>query len=242
MADTGYDENSALLPRRAAGYTPTHDGVMNAMHVDMSTPFAAGALYSTARDLLRWQTALYGGKLLSAASLEKMTTAGKGGYGMGLFIGTESGRRRYEHGGGIPGFNTKMSYYPDTGVSVIALSNLNGPGPDDIVNMLGKLAHGEPVVLLTERKSITVPERVLRSYVGVYQVEPQRTMTVTFENGQLHCQLTGDGKFPIAAESETRFFPVPFEARFEFRKEKGKVTGMVLRHGDHENFARRVED
>jgi CubicO group peptidase (beta-lactamase class C family) len=241
MKDTGYDDNAAILPRRAAGYSPSPGGVANAIHVDMTTPFAAGALYSTAPDLLRWQRALYGAKVLSAASLEKMTTKGPGDYGMGLFIGTQSGRRRFEHGGGIPGFNAKMAYYPDTGVSVIALSNLNGPGPDDIVDKLGVLAHGDPVVLLPERESIALPEKVLRRYVGSYQVEPERVMTVTFEDGHLQCQLTGDGKFPIAAETETRFHPVPFDALFEFRVEGGKVTGMVLRHGSGETFAKRIQ-
>jgi CubicO group peptidase (beta-lactamase class C family) len=240
MNDTGYDDNAAVLPKRAAGYSPSPNGEANAMHVDMTTPFSAGALYSTAPDLLRWQRALYGGKVLSAASLEKMTTKGLGEYGMGLFIGEESGRRRFEHGGGIPGFNAKMAYYPDTGVSVIALSNLNGPGPDDIVDKLGKLAHGDAVVLLPERKSIALPEKVLRRYVGAYQVEPERVMTVTFEDGQLQCQLTGDGKFPIAPESETRFHPVPFDALFEFRVQKGTVTGMVLQHGSETTFAKRV--
>jgi CubicO group peptidase (beta-lactamase class C family) len=240
MADSGYDDNSLVLRHRAAGYSPGPGGIINAMHVDMSTPFAAGALYSTAPDLLRWEHGLFGGKVISQASLQKMTTRGKGDYGLGLFIGTESGRRWYEHGGGIPGFNAKMAYYPDTEVVAIALSNLNGPGPDEIVQKLGALAHGDAVVLLNERKSVSLPAKVLRKYVGVYQVEPERVMTVTLENGQLHCQLTGDGKFPIAAETETRFFPVPFDAHFEFRVEKGKVTGLVLQHGSEVAFAPRV--
>jgi CubicO group peptidase (beta-lactamase class C family) len=240
MADTGYDVNSEILPRRAAGYSPTQDGVANAMHVDMTTPFAAGALYSTAPDLLRWEQALFSRKVISEASLKKMTTRGKGDYGMGLFIGTESGRPRFEHGGGIPGFNAKMAYYPDTAVAVIALSNLNGPGPDDIVDKLGALAHGDAVTLLTERKSIPLPESVLRKYIGTYQVEPERVMTVSYVDGQLQCQLTGDNMLPIAAKTATRFFPLPFDAEFEFRVEKGKVTGMILRHGSEETFARRV--
>ena len=79
-----------------------------------------------------------------------------------------------------------------------------------------------------------------------YRAKDKWTVTagkalVTLENGQLHCQLTGDGKFPIAPESETRFFPVPFEAQFEFRKDaKGNVTGMGLRHGSEETFAKRT--
>lgn len=240
MKDTGYDENAVVMPQRAAGYSPRPNGIVNAMYTDMTTPFSAGALYSTAPDLLRWEHALFGGKVLTPASLEKMTTGGKGDYGMGLFIHTQSGRRRIEHGGGIPGFNTKLAYYPDTGVVAIALSNLNGPGPDEIVEKLGALAHGDAVTLLTERKSIVLPAKTLQKYVGVYQVEPTRVMTVTFDDGQLQCQFTGDNKFPIAAESETRFFPVPFDAQFEFRKEKGKVVGLVLRHGSEETFAKRV--
>jgi CubicO group peptidase (beta-lactamase class C family) len=240
MKDTGYDDNSTVLPRRAAGYTPSANGISNAIYVDMTTPFAAGALYSTAPDLQRWELALFGKRLISAASLDAMTTKGKGDYGMGLFIGTESGRRRFEHGGGIPGFNAKMSYYPDTGVAVIALSNLNGPGPDDIVDKLGALAHGDAVVLLSERKSISLPEKVLRRYIGTYQVEPDRVMTVSYVDGQLQCQLTGDNMFPIAAKTETRFFPLPFDAEFEFRVEKGKVTGLILRQPGGETFAKRL--
>jgi CubicO group peptidase (beta-lactamase class C family) len=240
MKDTGYDENSTILPRRAAGYTPTADGISNAMYVDTTTAFAAGGLSSTAPDLQRWQSALFGKRLISAASLEAMTTQGKGEYGMGLFIGTESGRRRFEHAGGIPGFNSRMSYYPDTGVAVIALSNLNGPGPDDIVDKLGALAHGDEVLLLSERKSIPLPEKVLRRYLGQYQVEPERVMTVSYVDGQLQCQLTGDNMFPLAAKSETRFFPLPFDAEFEFRVEKGKVTGMIMRGPGGESFARRL--
>lgn len=153
-----------------------------------------------------------------------------------------AGRPLIAHGGGIPGFNSQLAYYPKTEVTVVALSNVNGPGADAIVRKLGALVHGDTVVLLPERKSISVPMATLERYVGGYEVEPGRVMNVTLENGHLHCQLGGDGKFPIAAATETRFFPVPFEAEFEFRKDKkGKVTGMVLRHRTEETFAKRLD-
>jgi CubicO group peptidase (beta-lactamase class C family) len=241
MKDSGYDENALVLPQRAAGYSRAPGGLVNASYVDMTTPFAAGALYSTVEDLLRWERALFGKKVLSDASLEKMTTSGKGHYGMGVSLVEEAGRPIIQHGGGIPGFNAKLMYYPNSDVVTVALSNLNGPGADSIAQKLGLLAHGDAVVLPPERKSISVPAKVLEKYVGSYEVEPGMLMNVTLENGQLYCQLTGDGKFPIAAESETRFFPVPFEAQFEFRKNaKGKVTGMLLRQGNEETFAKRT--
>jgi CubicO group peptidase (beta-lactamase class C family) len=241
MKETGYDDNTAILPHRAAGYSPGPGRIENAIYVDMSTPFSAGALHSTVADLLRWERALFGKKLLSAASLEKMTLKGKGDYAMGLSIGIEASRRTIQHGGGIPGFNSQLTYYPETDTTVVALSNLNGPGAEAIAQKLGALAHGEAVVLMSERKSIAVPAKVLEKYVGQYDFEPGRVMNVTLENGQLHCQVTGDGKFPIAAETETRFYPLPFEAQFEFKKDsKGTITGMILRHGSEERFAKRL--
>ena len=55
MKDSGYDSNSAIIAHRAAGYTPGSHGPMNSGFIHMSIPFSAGALYSTAEDLLRWE-------------------------------------------------------------------------------------------------------------------------------------------------------------------------------------------
>jgi CubicO group peptidase (beta-lactamase class C family) len=50
MHDSGYGSNSAIIARRARGYTPGPDGApVNADYIDMSVPYAAGALYSTTR-------------------------------------------------------------------------------------------------------------------------------------------------------------------------------------------------
>ncbi|RZJ19872.1 MAG: class A beta-lactamase-related serine hydrolase, partial [Brevundimonas sp.] len=47
MADSGYDTHAAILPRRASGYTPQADGIVNADYADMTIPRGAGGLYST---------------------------------------------------------------------------------------------------------------------------------------------------------------------------------------------------
>ncbi len=113
----------AIIARRAAGYTRVGETLVNADFVHMSIPHAAGGLYSTTEDLLRWQRGLYGGKLLSAASLTKMTTPFKSDYALGLGVNTGK-RKMYSHGGGIEGFNTHLAYYPDTQVTVVALGNI----------------------------------------------------------------------------------------------------------------------
>ena len=134
MKDSGYDSNTAVIPRRAAGYMPSPTGPVNAGFVHMSIPHAAGALYSTTEDLLRWEQGLFGGKLLSAASLAKMTTPFKSDYALGVVVRTANGRKVVQHGGGIDGFNTFLAYYPDNKLTVAVLANINGETPSQIAD------------------------------------------------------------------------------------------------------------
>src|SRR5271157_410958 len=145
MKDSGYDSNTAIIPHRAAGYTPSPDGPQNTGFIHMSIPFSAGALYSTTEDLLRWEQGLFGGKVLSPASLEKMTTPFQHDYACGLGVSTVKGHKLIDHGGGIEGFNTQLSYYPDDKLTVVVLGNLNGPAPGNIATNMAALAHGEKV-------------------------------------------------------------------------------------------------
>jgi CubicO group peptidase (beta-lactamase class C family) len=232
MKDSGYDSNSAIILHRASGYTPSAKGTIHAGYIDMSIPFSAGSLYSTTEDLLRWEQGLMGGKLLSVASLAKMTTPFKNDYAFGLAVHAVNGHKVIEHGGGIEGFNTEIAYYPEDKLTVVVLANLNGGVPETIANALAQVAHGEKVVLPSERKEITVSPAVLGAYVGTYQLTPDFAIVVTFEGGQLMEQATGQPKFPLFAESETKFFLKVVDAEVEFFKnEKGEVTHLILHQG-----------
>jgi CubicO group peptidase (beta-lactamase class C family) len=241
MKDSGYDLNATVIPHRAAGYTRSGDSLRNADFVHMSIPHAAGGLYSTTEDLLRWQRALYGGKLLSAASLSKMTTPVKNDYALGIAVHTAK-RRMYSHGGGIEGFNTQLAYYPETETTVVALANLNGSAPADITAKLGSLAHGETVVLTSERKEISVPRDALAKYVGTYALSPQLNVMVTLDGDQLMTQVSGQQRVPAFAESPTRFFLKVVDAQWQFVEADGKVTEVVLYQGGRETKARRTSD
>jgi CubicO group peptidase (beta-lactamase class C family) len=232
MKDSGYDSNAAIIERRAEGYSPGKNGPENAGFVNMTVPLSAGALYSTTEDLLRWEQGLFGGKLLSPASLAKMTTPFKEDYAFGLSVSTQDGHKAITHDGGIQGFNTSMTYYPDDKLVVAVLANLNGPGAGQISAALGKVAHGEKVVLPSERKEITLSPQALEKYAGSYELTfPNRTVpfVITFEDGKLLAQLGQQPKFPIFAESETLFFYKNVDAQLEFtRNGKGEITGLVL--------------
>lgn len=143
MNDSGYDLNATILKHRASGYTPFGTILLNADYINMTIPSGAGALYSTTADLLRWDQALFGGKVVSPESLRKMTTPVLHDYGYGLMIG-RGPPKTIGHGGGIEGFNTQMTYYPDDKVVVVVLGNVNGNAPSQIANRLGTLAVEAP--------------------------------------------------------------------------------------------------
>jgi CubicO group peptidase (beta-lactamase class C family) len=146
MNDTGYDSNTALIKRRASGYTRSGSEYLNAPYIHMSVPHAAGALYSTTGDLLKWEQALFAGKVISKASVDRMITPFKNDYALGLSSALDkSGRRVIAHGGGIDGFNTFMAYYPESRTVVIVLSNVNGPVPGALSSQLAAIMHGETV-------------------------------------------------------------------------------------------------
>ncbi len=240
MIDSGYDANAEILARRAAGYTRGRTGLANAPFIDMSVPFAAGGLYSTTEDLLKWERGLFGGRVLSAESWRQMTTPHQGGYGLGVVVGTGNGRRLISHQGSIEGFNTYLGYYPDEQVTVVVLGNLAGQAPEALGYYLGELAHHASVRLPWERKEITMSPPDLQPYVGTYVMENGERNQVTLEGDHLAAQITGRPKFQLLPEAPDRFFLKELDRQYEFGRDAGgAVTTMVLRQGATALSARR---
>ena len=242
MESSGYDSHSAILARRAAGYRLGPTGLGNAPFISMTIPFSAGALYSTTEDLLRWNRALFGGKLLSAAALKKMLTATTENNGLGIGIETAGSQTRYVHTGGVNGFNSYLAYYPETRVTVAVLANVNGPTTDELAFKLSAVAHGESVVLISERKEITLSPEVLARYVGAYEVEPGVIMMVRQQGNQLTAQ-SGRGAPPrlIFPESDTKFFMREVDAQLEFFKdENGRVSHATWRQVGRDTKGTRI--
>jgi hypothetical protein len=85
-----------------------------------------------------------------------------------------------------------------------------------------------------------VDAKILAQYAGTYALAPNFDLVVTVENGQLMTQATGQGKIPLFAESETKFFPVVIDAEIDFVKDAdGKVTHLVLHQNGHDMKAPR---
>src|SRR5262249_29888318 len=128
-ARSRYDSNVDLIKNRAQGYAFEGGVLANDQILGLSQPGAAGALLSTAGELVRWQMSLTGGKVVKPASYARMAKPtvlpdGKDThYGFGLSLGEFEGRKRVQHGGGIFGFNSMLAYFPDDDVHVAVISN-----------------------------------------------------------------------------------------------------------------------
>jgi CubicO group peptidase (beta-lactamase class C family) len=243
MEDSGYDSNTAIIEHRASGYSQTRAGPLNAGYVNMTVPHGAGALYSTTLDLLKWEEGLFGGKLLKPESLAKMTTPFKENYAFGLIIQTTEGRKNIWHNGAIQGFNASLGYYPDSKVTVAVLSNLNGNAPDEMLPKLAAVAHGQAVQLSSERKEIKLPRETLGTYVGTYELQPRIKIMITLAGDQLQGQLSGQGKLPLFAEAEGKFFLKVVDAQLEFLKDaNGKITNVILHQNGRDQRAHRISD
>ncbi|MBW7904687.1 MAG: beta-lactamase family protein [Phycisphaerae bacterium] len=86
----------------------------------------AGGGFSTVEDLLRFDQALRGGKLVSAATLAQLwtpTPQSQGGYGLGFGIEQAPGEKIVGHGGGFPGISAALDMYLEGGWTVVVLSN-----------------------------------------------------------------------------------------------------------------------
>lgn len=239
MKDTGYDHNATVMPRRASGYETAGRGWSHASYIDMTIPHAAGALYSTVDDLYQWDQALYTEKLLPEAARERMFTPFKGDYAYGWSVKARDGVTVISHGGGINGFATYIARIPERKTVAIALCNVLPGQPAKVVEDMLSLVEGKTPSGPAVRKEITLDPKIMQQYVGEYALGPV-TLTMSLEDGALFTQLTGQQKFPVFAESETRFFLKVVEAALEFQKDaQGNVTGVVLEQGGRRQTATR---
>ena len=103
---------------------------------------AAGAIYSTAEDIARWDLALMEGRVLKPESWNLMSRPrilanGKSSnYGCGLSVATRDGLTVYTHGGAVSGFIARNTFIPKTRSAVVVVINdEDGPLANAIVEL-----------------------------------------------------------------------------------------------------------
>jgi CubicO group peptidase (beta-lactamase class C family)/pimeloyl-ACP methyl ester carboxylesterase len=134
MKQTGYDMHEYIIPGRASGYEKKLAGYQHASYLDMGLPYAAGSLYSSVEDLMIWNLALYGNRLLADSLKQKMFNGYleldkniKAGYGWFIeqipMPDTNKVINMIWHNGGINGFMTELARFPEEKIFITVLDN-----------------------------------------------------------------------------------------------------------------------
>lgn len=130
MSRSMYCDNSKQVANRANGYAIRNGVSSRVPDIVHTGTYAAGAICSTAGDMIAWLQALHGGKVLSPKSYAELIAPAKLDdgtslrYGMGTTVAEDSHGLRYlGHGGGGFGFSSETRWYPDAQLAVVVLTN-----------------------------------------------------------------------------------------------------------------------
>ena len=233
------DQRSRLAPPHNAGLEPNHNWHFQAL-------VGAGGIRSTAHDML----------LLAEATLAKdeqphtkafqlafkRRAQSEAGYytGLGWMIARDKITRW--HNGMTGGYSAALFIVPPTRTAVVVLSNTASDVTAACEKIIVSLHGGSPEPAKV-RKEVAVDRKILESYVGKYELAPTFIMTVSLEkNDRLAVQATGQGKLPLYAESETKFFCKLVDAQISFEKDSsGAVTRLILHQNGLNQPAKRQE-
>jgi aminopeptidase N len=92
------------------------------------------------------------------------------------------------------------------------------------------------------KPSISLDSKILKDYVGQYELSRDFIISITHSNGHLYAENAGQQRVEIFAESGDVFFFKAVDAQITFtRDENGEVTGLILYDGHRETLARKAK-
>ena len=191
---------------RAQGYVWTRGDLVPAPMLLARAQYASGAAtYASAHDVSAYLEALLArgqgreARVLLPESVERLwqpvaPTAPDTSYGFGWYVRRLHGRRAVFHDGRVVGSGSMFLLFPDEGVAVATLSNLNSATQDEVARGVAALlldAEPPPATPPFYRAPSTfVPDRsVWRQYVGDYQVYSLGRVRLREESGRLLADL-----------------------------------------------------
>jgi CubicO group peptidase (beta-lactamase class C family) len=249
MTNTGVYHKGLPTDGEAFGYSYTNGAVMRAPNWDMSKVAGAGAIYSTAHDLYRWNEALFNHRVLSDISLKTAFTVGQlklddpthpevVGYGCGWTRDLLNGATEVSHGGELWGFGSYLLRLPDYKLTVIVLLNCAPHLPDlqqwVLAREIARRLMGPDLPNDGNQKMFNIAPVDLARIVGKYTMGGGMVITVTTETNHAFAQITGRPRFEIFPKSDRSFF-VPdgnAEATFVRNSDDRVVKAILKQSGD----------
>lgn len=236
IKDTRVSLTDDMKARLAKG----HSGGKQVKNWDLDILAGAGALRSTPLDMVTFieanlrATDPKGSKALQASYKEPRDTGTPDlSVGLGWHVWKKHGTEIIWHNGGTGGYRSFCGFAPDKKLGVVLLTNSDFDLDAAGLHVL------EPKYQLPEiKRSTKIDGAKLDDFVGFYELQPGVIITIAREDDQLFAQLTGQPKFPVFAESDSKFFFKVVDAQLSFiREADGKVDHLIL----HQNGDRKCK-
>jgi CubicO group peptidase (beta-lactamase class C family) len=235
---------AALQGRAARGHT-SEGHPLQAGH-SLGPEMAAGGLWTTPSDLLRWAMAIdraYDGRrgsILSRRMATQMLTLQNETYGLGPVIEGSGRAFRFGHGGNNPGYLAQLTYFPETGQGAAIL--LNGGTADLLIDEIMRAIAAEyswPALTPLQVTPAPLSDVEIARLLGTYAILlPGETETIPGQitrdgDGVVHLQappvLEGIDLVPVSA---TEFVNPSGGFRVIFQIDaSGRSSGFSLIYG-----------
>ena len=238
-----YDDHEKIVKNRAYSYTSGSDGykksVLNYANV------GATSLFTTVEDLSLWSMNFSNLTVGDSTIINKMNTLailnnGKTfGGALGQFVGKYKGLNEIQHGGADAGYRSYLTRFPDEKLAVIVFSNSAEFNSGRIAHKVVDIYLKDKIKVEPKKKEVKkestldvldVDQNKITNYVGVFELQPGFTISISKKNNQLFAKATGQTVLPLIPISTTEFKVTGVEAKIEFISNEGKKIKLLKLH------------
>jgi serine-type D-Ala-D-Ala carboxypeptidase/endopeptidase len=232
LNDTRITLTPSMWERLAQGHNTSLYPVAN---WDFSSAFAgAGALRSTANDMLRFLDACQGRRksgltpaIARMLNVRRQTGEKDISAAAGWFVSTAFNDEMVTKSGETGGYSSFVGFSTRTGTAAVLLANTENWWT---TVALGAHFINADVPLPKLHRQVPIDPKVLSAYVGRYSLTPRFVLTVTAQDGHLMVQATGQTGHEVFPESDTRFFYRVVDAQITFERAPGGTASALILH------------
>ncbi|HET6723739.1 MAG TPA: serine hydrolase domain-containing protein [Chitinophagaceae bacterium] len=243
------DQPSALIKNKTESYR----SIGNAQYANVFQNVFTngdGGIYSNIVDLAKWVGNFQHQKLGTADDMALFLSSGKLNdstllnYAMGIGDLTHKGFRQLTHGGGLAGYRTRITVYPELKLGFIVLSNLSniaaGMKADQLAELFltehSKVTKAVAPQILDTTKSFLGDTSRAKELVGTYLADDGLKAECWFTNLKLYWRYYGRPVLLIEKDKDKFAMATDTTVKFHFLNQSGNRTVHQFEYGYKRKF------